>query len=87
MQVPKIKIIDGELWICLGPEDLASGIGIVRPGELALRDEAVRKNEHKRIMWLLDNIDDFASYVQWKGNPPSAGLILDPENPWTYDPK
>lgn len=85
---PKIEIRDGEVWVCLGyAPTIDETYGILRSGDLAKLKFDIAANERKRMAWLLDNINEFAAFVQFRGQPPGPGDFLEVNFPWSHEGK
>lgn len=81
-RVPRIEVRDGEIWVCIGHNPQNESLGIVREGEYQrIRDE-VAANERKRIAFVLDHMEEFASWIQWRGNPVEKGKFLEQTFPF-----
>ena len=61
------EIRDGEVWICVGHASSAESLGIITSRELAARDTYIAENERKRMAYVLDHLELFASFIQWRG--------------------
>ena len=84
---PKIQIIEDEIWVCIGHKSLTSTkFGIVLEGQWKAEENRIRADERKRMAFLLDNINEFPGYLQWRGQDPSAGGMLPQTNIWQNDP-
>lgn len=90
-RVPKIEIrADGEVWVCIGHHSINESLGVIRAGELAARDAHIAANERKRMAYVLDNLESFADFIQWRGkqpNPPDVAQFLDAPYPWSHEAK
>jgi hypothetical protein len=85
-RTPKMEIRDGEVWICLG-HGMDKPYAILTDKDLEKLKGEIALNEHKRMAFVLDNIDKFAEWMQWRGNDPSAGKFLEVTYPWAHEGK
>ena len=75
---PKIQIIDGEIWVCVGHCSTSTDrFGIIGQGEWETMRKSVAANERKRIVFLLDHMEEFLDFIQWRGNPKEIRSLLD----------
>jgi len=75
---PKIQIIDNEIWVCVGHCSTSTDrFGIIRQGEWETMRKSVAENERKRIAFLLEHMEEFLDFIQWRGNPKEIGSLLD----------
>lgn len=76
---PKIKIeSDGEIWISVGyTGGRINRFGLIREGEWQKLRNEVAANERKRFIFLLDHMEEFMDWIQFRGNPKEIGKLQD----------
>ena len=81
-KIPRIEVRDGEVWVCLGATPSFGSMGLLLKDDYDKLRKEIAANERQRIAYVLDHMEEFASWIQYKGKDVEGNPPLDINSSW-----
>lgn len=85
--IPKIEIRDDGVWVHIGYHTPKQTFTVVTQEDYAKMREELILNERRRMIYLLEHLNEFADWVQYRGQDVMTAPLLDQNLPFAHESK